>query len=412
VVRLVGRHRPTAGQLISSKHDACGWSGDGFSASTPHRVLSTARGRIESSYSGACQQGSAFWANGSHECPGLAGAAAGRALACRRVARAAAPDGSHGPKPVAVIRWARVIAQPCGAALLGALVGAAVVAVWAQTLAAQRQSCQHAGGLCFGPDLGGIALGVLVAVIVSAAGLAALRVRPLLASVPAALALGWLTVIAMDRAVPGGQPPPVWLAASLLAAGYAAVCVAVTAAGQARLAALAVLAMMIVASIAIPPAVHDAVDRAHRQAAIRALGFQPLVPHVPGYKIADAYPVGGTLAVDMVAANSRRDQFGAYEHIAFTVTISTPAYQDLDFRLRRCQVSGAGNHPGAGPCHALSQAVWEIRPASGSPASAISVHGRIIAFAQPASQPVPIAALAMAVTDLHRISASQLLALE
>jgi hypothetical protein len=311
-----------------------------------------------------------------------------------------------------VIRRARVIARPCGAALLGALVGAAVAAVWAHALAGQRQSCQQAGGLCFGPDLAGIALGVLVAVIVSAAGLAALRVRPLVASVPASLALAWLTVIAVDRAVPGGQPPSAWLTASLLAAGYAAVCVAVTSAGRARLAALAVLVMMIVASIAIPPAVHDAIDRVRREAAIRALGFQSLVPHVTGYKIADAYPVGGTLSVDMVAANSRRDQFGAYEYIAFTVTISTPAYQNLDFRLRRCQVSGAGNHPGAGPCRALSPAVWEIRPASGSPASVISVHGQIIVFAEPVSQPVPIAALAMAVTDLHRISASQLLALD
>src|SRR5205823_5985969 len=108
----------------------------------------------------------------------------------------------------------------------------------------------------------------LVVVIVSAAGMAALRVRPLLVSVPAALALAWLTVTAVDRAVPGGQPPPAWLPASLLAAGYAAICVAVTSAGRARLAALAVLAMMIVASIAIPPAVHDAIDRAHREAAI------------------------------------------------------------------------------------------------------------------------------------------------
>jgi hypothetical protein len=43
---------------------------------------------------------------------------------------------------------ARVSAQRCGAALVGAGVGAALVSVWTQSLAAQRRSCQQAGGLC------------------------------------------------------------------------------------------------------------------------------------------------------------------------------------------------------------------------------------------------------------------------
>lgn len=60
----------------------------------------------------------------------------------------------------------------------------------------------------------------------------------------------------------------------------------------------------------------------------------------------------------------------------------------------------------------MQPGLWEVQPALGIPASAISVHGRIIAFAQAASQPVPGGALATAVTDLRRISISQLLTLE
>lgn len=152
-------------------------------------------------------------------------------------------------------RLARMIARPCGAALLGAVVGIAIVTVWTQTLVAQRHSCHQYDAVCIGPDLAGIAAGVLVVVIISAIGLAVLRVEPLLA-VPVTLVLTVLITTALDRVIPGGGPPPAWLIAALMAAGYATVCLAVTSSGRARQAGLVLLVIMIVAAMVIPHAIH------------------------------------------------------------------------------------------------------------------------------------------------------------
>jgi hypothetical protein len=292
--------------------------------------------------------------------------------------------------------------------VVGAGVGAAIVDVWNQSLAAQRRTCQGAAGLCIGPNLAGFAAGALIVVTISAAGLALLRVRPLLISVPAVLAMTCLMVISVDHAIPGGNPPPAWLAASLLAAGYGAVCVTVTSSGWARKAALALIALMIAVGIAVPYAVHDAIQRRHQLTSIRDLGFGPMIPEVSGYKVADAYPDSGTLVIDMVAVGARRDQFGAYENIAFTVTLGTAASEYLDALRTRCQAPASGN-TGGGPCQMLRPGLWAIRPALGRQELAIAVHGPVIAAANPGVQLLPIAVLANAVTDLRRVSASRLL---
>jgi len=57
----------------------------------------------------------------------------------------------------------------------------------------------------------------------------------------------------------------------------------------------------------------------------------------------------------------------------------------------------------------LRPGLWAIRPALGRQELAIAVHGPVIAAANPGVQPLPIAVLANAVTDLRRVPASRLL---
>src|SRR5262249_56212208 len=68
-----------------------------------------------------------------------------------------------------------------------------------------------------------------------------------------------------------------------------------------------------------------------------ALPFPLMAPRVPGYKIADVFPVDNSLVAEMVPTRARRDQWGAYEWdghmgIAITVTVAPASTRDPDIQ--------------------------------------------------------------------------------
>jgi hypothetical protein len=67
-----------------------------------------------------------------------------------------------------------------------------------------------------------------------------------------------------------------------------------------------------------------------------------LLPVLAGYRVIDAYPVGDTLDLSMVTVGARRDKFGAYEHIAISVTVGPLTDPYLSAMLTRCQRASGG----------------------------------------------------------------------
>jgi hypothetical protein len=292
---------------------------------------------------------------------------------------------------------ARVARRVAGAAVLGAVMGAALAGIWH---AAWRAGL--AGGVV------GIPAGLLVVVIGSAAGFAVLEVRPLLLTVPAAVLVARIVVPALSSALPGSPPPATWAAATLLAVGLALVALAATP-GLPRRAGLVLLAVLLLGAVIIPGRVHDNLQLRQQKAKLAALGFPLVVPRVPGYKIADAYPDAGVLTIDVVRDNARRDYFGTYRPTdAFSVNITTVANRFLSGTLASC-LPGGPRLPAGQACHAIGPAQWNISGLNGP--LVIARHGRLAVSATGESPGVPIQVLDQATARLWPTTADALVSL-
>jgi len=164
-----------------------------------------------------------------------------------------APQQPDAPCPAWVSQPARQVA---GAVLTGAVIGAGVTGVWISTLRA-AQSCfttidGSPGVACVLPDVGGTMAGALLGILGSLAGFALLRIRPLLVTVPLAMAVTWLGTRAVTGPVTGGNAPVLWAAATLVAAGFGAVALTAATRGWLRAAGCVLLAALLIASWMLP----------------------------------------------------------------------------------------------------------------------------------------------------------------
>jgi hypothetical protein len=151
--------------------------------------------------------------------------------------------------PAWYVRAGRV----AGADLTGAAVGAAVAGIWHAGVVAANRSCQDAGvNLCLNfviPMAEAIA-GIVIVIIAGVwLGFGALRIRPLVLTVPAGFLLALLLVWNVSVRTGGvGTGPPVWAAAVAVGSGLAALTLAADW-GRAQKAGIVVLGAIIVASI-------------------------------------------------------------------------------------------------------------------------------------------------------------------
>jgi hypothetical protein len=289
-----------------------------------------------------------------------------------------------------------VARRVAGAAVLGAVMGAVLAGIWHAAIP---------GGLAGG--MVGIPAGFLAVVIGSAAGFAVLEVRPLLLTVPAAVLVARILVPALSSALPGSPAPATWAAAILLAVGLALVALAATP-GPPRQAGLVLLAFLLVGAVIIPGRVHSNLQLRQQRAKLAALGFPLVVPRVPGYKIADAYPDAGVLTIDVVRDNARRDYFGTYRPTdAFSVNIATVANRFLSDTLASCLPGG--RLPAGQACHAIGPAQWNISGLNGP--LVIARHGRLVVSATGESPGVPIRVLDQATARLWPTTADALVSL-
>ena len=303
--------------------------------------------------------------------------------------------------------------QVAGAAAAGAILAGALTWIWHASLAAGRTSCTDPGQVCIGPDLVGIAAGVLVGTVGSLTACAMLGLRPLPASWAAATLATLLVVPGVAAARPGGHPPAAWAVIPVLAAAFALVATIFVSVGRPRITAAVLAAVLLAAAVLVPHLINHSVQAQQQRARLAALPFPLLVPVVAGYKVIDAYPEGDTLDLDMVTAGSRPDEFGAYDDIAISVTIGPLSDPYLSAVLAGCQRASDGLTVLARTCRRLHPEEWTTSGTDIGTEGVIALKSRIIVLATTNSSPsVAVRALAEAATQLRPASLSEILALE
>jgi hypothetical protein len=304
----------------------------------------------------------------------------------------------------------RVGGQIAGAAVAGAIMAGTLTWIWHASLAAGRTSCTVPGQICIGPDLVGIAFGVVVGAGGSLIACALLELRPLLASTATAILATMVVENGVAAAVPGGHPPAAGVVVPLLAVAFALVAGIFVTAGRARLTVTVLTAVLLVATVLVSRVINRSVQEHRARAALVALPVPLLLPVVAGYKVIDAFPQGGTLQISMVTAAARPDSFGAYEEIAISVAIGPPSDSYLSAVLAGCHNPGADAGP-AGTCRRLHPGEWAT---SGTGTEGvIALRNRIIVSAMASPPPdVTVQSLADAATHLRRASIGEILALE
>jgi hypothetical protein len=127
-----------------------------------------------------------------------------------------------------------------------------------------------------------------------------------------------------------------------------------------------------------------------------------MLPTVPGYKVASAYPAGDMLAISMVRADSGLRHRGSYAppDVAFTVSIMHLSDTAPAAVLARCLAEGRRTAP--------SQ--WVLPGIDGRP-QVITRHGDVLAEAAAfIGRAVPLSVLVQATTTLHRVPIDALMA--
>ncbi len=151
----------------------------------------------------------------------------------------------------------RAVGQVAGAAAFGAGLAVALIYIWHTSLAAERASCSNPDLICIGPDLIGIAAGVVLTVGGSALAFALLRIRPVLAAAPLAALFAGAVLIGVGTTVPGGgRPPSASAVIPVLAAGYALLAVVLVTAGRLSRAAGVLLVASFLATLLVPWAIN------------------------------------------------------------------------------------------------------------------------------------------------------------
>lgn len=313
------------------------------------------------------------------------------------------------------------IGTVAGAAGTGALLGAALLGIWAVAVRAAAGDCASSPTVLCGvsEDGAGYLAGLAVVIIGTLAAFALLRIRPVLPSGVGAALLAGVVLVGVDRAVPGGRPSADWVLVPLLAAAYALVAVAVLRPGPARLAAGVLLAAVAVAALGVAPRIGAAAQAGQQQARLAGLPFPLVLPSVPGYKIALAYQSGDTLQVGMTPDRARRDQFGAYEDLVLMITIgpdggpagSPGAGSPADClsatpAAGRLAASPAGSGPAALTCRVLGPGLWSTAGRVGN--RTVTAHrDGLTVTAETDTPEVSDRALVQAVTRLRPATAAQ-----
>jgi hypothetical protein len=301
------------------------------------------------------------------------------------------------------------------AAAAGALIGLAVAGIWQVAWRAAN------GGkaIPLGPVLAGLSAGMVIVVAGSVVCFALLKARPLVLTVPFAVVLTVIVVDAAARAVPGGNPPSAWIIAVLTSLTLV-IGLMTSIPGWCRVIGVVLTAAVLVASATVPAKVYAAITARDLARQFAALPFPLMAPQVPGYKIADVFPVGNSLVAEMVPARARRDQWGAYEWdghmgIAITVTVAPATTRDPDIQalLASCHLVPPPRLPMPGeiqPCHADGGGVWIV----GKPGSeeVIRRDGRAVVVASASAGDVSLPTMIAAASNLRRMSISRLVSLD
>jgi hypothetical protein len=130
-----------------------------------------------------------------------------------------------------------------GAGAVGAVLGVAVCSIWRSGSNASDHVCATTTSLCFGPLLQFLAYGAAVVIAGIWASFAALRIRPMLLTVPSGVAITAVLV--------WHTGPSAWAVAIALAAGLALLAMAFGQ-GRLRVVGLALLALLAIAALIAP----------------------------------------------------------------------------------------------------------------------------------------------------------------
>jgi hypothetical protein len=309
------------------------------------------------------------------------------------------------PRPQVRPDWYGRAGRVAGAGLAGAVIGAAVAGVWHVVVAAGQAcpapSAEIDAWLCVpGTDAGGVlGSGAVICAGVLAA-FAALRLRPLWETVTAGCLVTAGVTFFTAVGISGGLAPALWTESIAAGAGLAAVALAFQG-GRAKLAGLALVVVVLLASLIVPRMNlrrEEADDRVHEFA---ALGFPLRLPSVPGYHAVDAEAsADGELVVDMAPDG------GGISQTAFTVSIAPASNVGLASELIVCE-SG----PPQPPCRVLRPGYWLLT--SGIAPVVLSEKGGIIAEAGgPGYPPVSNAVLTQAISSLRPATAAEVAAVE
>jgi len=309
-------------------------------------------------------------------------------------------------------RWGRRVLV---AAAAGALIGLAVAGIWQVAW----RAASGGKAIPVGAALAGLSAGMVIVVAGSVVCLALLNARPLLLTIPLAVVLTVIAVNAAAGAVPGGSPPFAWIIAVLT--GLTLVIALMTSIpGWCRIFGVVLIAAVLAASAIVPASVYAAITARDLARRFAALPFPLMAPRVPGYKIADVFPVGNSLVAEMVPARARRDQWGAYEWdghmgIAITVTVAPASTRDPDIQalLASCHLLPPPRllMPGEiRPCRAGGGGVWIV----GKPGSeeVIRREGGAVVVASASVGDVSLPAMIAAASNLRRVSVSRLISLD
>jgi len=301
--------------------------------------------------------------------------------------------------------WVRRVVA---AAAAGALMGLIVAGIWQAAWQASNRSCLgqqdcFSSGIILGP-VAALA-GIVILAVGSVLCFALLDARPLFITVPSAVVLTVVEVRAAASAVPGGHPPAAWLLAALTAFAMALALTTVIP-GRIRIVGATLIGAVLLASAVVPGRLSAAIQARQLRQRFAALSFPLEAPQVPGYKIADDYPDRDTLVVDLVPDSARRDQWGAYEQIAITVTIAPAGDAYVQGLLANCHpgpvVSGGGQ-----PCRADGPQAWFIgQPGQGE---VVSRHGELAAVASAPAGNASLDVLTEAATTLRPTTISALM---
>jgi hypothetical protein len=139
-----------------------------------------------------------------------------------------------------------------GAGAVGAVLGVAVSSIWRAGSNASTHVCAETTSLCFGPLLQFLAYGAAVVIAGIWVSFAVLRIRPMLLTVPAGVAITAVLVGATDAAESWGfAGPPAWAVAIVLAVGLALLAMAFGQ-GRLRIVGLTLLALLVIAALIAP----------------------------------------------------------------------------------------------------------------------------------------------------------------